>query len=438
MTRTTNIALTGSARSGKTNFLTSLIWHLDKFNAQNFALKNKKKKQINLSQIELDPDHKSTFNFSSTRSKLVVESQFAQKTQDVSHYTVEFNRSDWYCRQRLQFFDFPGERFADTAMAYLDNYDNWASHQMKMFHDNYTISKEVADYDEAVSTAKDKQECIAAYKDFLFRLYRNYATLISPSVFLLDQQGQHLGTKTQKNPDAYKECLTGIQGHEFCPLPRKITDRNTEIRDSFRENYYRYRKAVVLMTFHRLFSVQKLLIFVDIPSMLMAGSQRLNNEQQIIEDMLKALDRKSSIGKKIYKFLSLGRSVYDIAFIAAKADMVHQNDLNDGKFEKLLKEFTGCMLNNFSFNYEQFACSAVHSTMSDAFPEMIAKLKHPPDGKNLQDKSKYSVTPLPNEWSPTFSCGEYNFPRVLPDVPQTFMFPPKHYNLDKIFNYLID
>jgi predicted YcjX-like family ATPase len=439
MPLTTNIALTGSACSGKTNFLTSLIWHLDRLNQKKFDVKGAKKGNdrvpIKLSKIELAPDRKSTFNFPLMRTKLTTNFEFAEKTLDTQDYSIEFDRDDWRIyRQRLQFFDFPGERFADTAIACYDKYDNWATSQINDLQNEPTIAKEIKDYLDAVSTATDKQQCIYEYRQLLIRLWHKYCTLISPSVFSLDQNGKHLSsasTDPQKQP-------VGLLGYEFCPLPKDILDGHADILTTFRQNYKRYQKQVVFPAFKRLFSAQKLLIFVDIPSILMAGSNRLNNEQKIIENTLKALDHNTFIGKRIYKFLSIKRNIYDIAFVATKADMVHRDDFNNGKFKNLLKDMSSFVGTHFSFNCKHFACSAICSSLPDTFPNMIGKLKNPPDGFKPEDKVKYAVSPLPDEWPPAFQAGTYTFPDLLPNVSESQMYPPEHIDLDIIFNHLIN
>ena len=113
------IAIIGTARAGKTVFLTSLINHLLEHNRQDFVVGERVPVQISnfrLVSVPARVGHK--FNYGACRDALVHQGEWPEKTRDTSHFICNFERSDWkFSRNELHFFDLPGESFADAAIA---------------------------------------------------------------------------------------------------------------------------------------------------------------------------------------------------------------------------------------------------------------------------------------------------------------------------------
>ncbi len=89
-TKKRKIAITGLSGSGKTAFLTSLLWHLQEFDSMNFKLDNKAK----ITQFREVPASLA-FPFKQFRSLMAAkESRWPMKTTHDHRYVCTFTRSD--------------------------------------------------------------------------------------------------------------------------------------------------------------------------------------------------------------------------------------------------------------------------------------------------------------------------------------------------------
>ena len=90
LTAKKKIAITGLARSGKTSFLTSLLWQLHEFENATFRLEN----NVKITQFR-EVRAASTFPFDRFRSLMSSEDgNWPKKTTDDHRYVCTFRRSD--------------------------------------------------------------------------------------------------------------------------------------------------------------------------------------------------------------------------------------------------------------------------------------------------------------------------------------------------------
>ena len=139
------IAITGLASSGKTVFLTSLLWQLSEFEDAEFYLS----KGVKISRFHdvSPPGDNRRFPFISYQNALAQRCEWPGKTIDFYRFRCDFRRADrrrFFNKQQLDFFDFPGERIADAAIAAHDDFDDWSDLLLNYFNNR-------KDYSEAAS-----------------------------------------------------------------------------------------------------------------------------------------------------------------------------------------------------------------------------------------------------------------------------------------------
>ena len=185
------IAVTGTGASGKTMFLTSLLWQLREWGNSEFRLANKAKIS-GFSPRNGRPAPDDVFPFDKFQDALVVRGEWPAKTKDIQRYSCEFVRSDrmrWRATQRLQLIDLPGERVADAAIAEFDDYGEWSDHMFAHFDSDseYEAGRRFRAAIEAGST--DREHVLRNYRRVLAEFVRDSKPLVTPSVFLLDREG---------------------------------------------------------------------------------------------------------------------------------------------------------------------------------------------------------------------------------------------------------
>ncbi len=429
------VVVTGIAGGGKTVFLTSLLSHLMEFGQGNFHLG----RGVDISDFKEIPGQKNWppfFPHSSFREDLA-RGKWPEKTTDCSQYTCQFRRSDWYfSAQRMSFFDFPGERIADAAIAAYSDYGEWSDHVLSHFtkhHDYAWAAGPYLEYIQGPELSRDR--LLSLYREVLARLILAYKPLITPSTFLLDQEGNPAapGTVSEIASSRY----TGISwSRQFAPLPKGHRRENPELTREMSAMYKQYRKQVVLPVFERISQAQSLVVLVDIPSLLAGGVGRYNDNRQILLDLFEILRPRSDLGgliRKYFKFWqkTLGR----VAFVAAKADMVHPMDIENKRLQSLLKMMTDRAAKMLPHvKCEWFVCSACHST----FPVSGKRRLKGKLARNNPDKEflEYSVPELPRTWPKNWQPGDYQFYRIYPDAPENYLIPPRHMGLDRVFEFI--
>ena len=184
------IAITGIAGGGKTVFLSSLLWQLAEFDDADFHPFG----QVKLSgwrELACKDSFGEVFPFDKYRDALARSRKWPDKTTDCYRFNCEYKRSDWKrLSQRLNFFDFPGERIADAAIAAYKDYGEWSDHILRHFESNSDYNAALAVYRQVLESGElDEAKVLLAYRRALACLILGYKPLVSPSVFLLDTNG---------------------------------------------------------------------------------------------------------------------------------------------------------------------------------------------------------------------------------------------------------
>ena len=434
--KTNKIAITGIAGGGKTVFLSSLLWQLAEFDDADFYPGS----QVKISGWRELPGKGAlgqVFPFDKYRDALSRSRKWPDKTSDCYRLSCEYKRSDWKrFKQRLDFFDFPGERIADAAIAAYSNYSDWSDHILKHFESNSDYNAALAGYRKVLQSDNlDEKAVLTAYRQALACLILGYKPLISPSVFLLDTNGDSARPATEEALAAARLC--GLdEASQFAPLPTNIRGANPELAKMMAKHYRQYRKKLALPLFEELAGSQSLIVLVDIPSLLAGGVGRYNDNRQIVLDLIDAVRSDTSIGRRLKQLLRFwSGSLNKIAFVATKADLVLPQDLQNGNLISLLKQMNTRAKNLLpDVEMKWFVCSACRSTSAgNAANSLIGKpIYNNPEQKDME----FEVTPLPSAWPDNWSAGEYKYFTVHPETSQNVQIPPKHIGLDRVFEFV--
>jgi uncharacterized protein len=429
------LAVTGIAGGGKTVFLTSLISHLAEFGQGAFHLG----KSVDITDFRKQPV-KSTwppeFTHSNFREDLA-RGRWPEKTTDCSQYICEFKRSDWKLyTQRLSFFDFPGERVADAAIAAFAGYREWSDHILAHFARHHSYSRAAGPYLEYIDKGKIAEDALLKqYRETLARLILAFKPMVSPSSFLLDEKGVSASPGTPEQIAASR--FSGLSfSRQFAPLSALARKQNPDLVAKMSLIYREYRKLAVLPVFEKISRTNSLVVLVDIPSLLAGGVGRYNDDRQILLDLFEVLRPRSDLGALLMKYFAFWyKSLSRIAFVAAKADMVHPMDIDNKRMINLLKMMTSRTRKMLpEIRSEWFVCSACHST----FPvqgqrRLKGRIVYDNPDKEFRE---YNVPELPEAWPEKWNPGDYPFYRVYPDAPQNYLIPPRHMGLDQVFEFI--
>lgn len=386
---------------------------------------------------DLNPDK--VFPFQQYRDAMSRAKSWPSKTTDSYRFSCEFIRSDWkHFRQRLNFFDFPGERIADVAIAAHSDFDKWSDHMFRHFNSNLDYKSAMAGYYQEINTDQPTAEkLLAGYRLSLAGLILGYKPLISPSVFLLDREGQAVTPGTERELASSQIC--GLDNDsQFSPLPEDFRKSHPEIVKQFTKFYRQYRKQLVLPLFEQLVQGDTLVILIDIPSLLAGGVGRYNDNRQIVLDLIETLQKDTSLSQKLKRIIKFwNKPLRKIAFVASKSDLVLAGDIVNGKLQSLLKQMNARAKSLIpDAEVKWFTCSACQSTTQEK------------DGKSLKGKLAYNnpekepiefeVSELPESWPESWQPNDYHFYSVYPETAQNYQLPPKHLGLDRILDFMIN
>ncbi len=440
---TERIALTGIAGGGKTVFLSSLIAQLCEFDSAELTLKNHASIH-NFRELPIDKGRWKKFKFDTYRECLA-RGIWPEKTVASAKYICEYSRSDWdnslhwrrFCKQRLEFFDFPGERISDAAIAAYRDYTDWSEHILQHFSEHHEYQSHLQTYlnslksDEAGNSAR----IIQNYKLFMANLILNYKPLVSPSTFLLSPQGKVTRTASAQTLATSQIC--GLSQHnEFAPVPREVLIQNPYILEQLQKAYTSYRETIALPLFKEILRANTLIILIDIPSLLAGGVDRYNDNRQILLDLFETLRSDSFIGKLIKQFTRFfSGGLKRVAFVATKIDMLDKDDIENGRLRGLLKLMTQRAKRSLpDIDFKWFACSACNSTRTSDKPHhLVGKLAL---NNPAQEWIEYPVPQLPEVWPNNWDYNDYPFYSILPDAPKNMQIPPNQLGLDRIFDYI--
>ena len=439
------IAIIGTARAGKTVFLTSLINHLLEHNRQDFVIGERVPVQIsNFRPVSVPAKVGHKFNYGACRDALVHQGEWPEKTRDTSHFICNFERSDWkFSRNELHFFDLPGERFADAAIARFSDFKEWSAYMLDYILADSHYCNLAGDYLELQKIgAKNNvspDKILSLYRMTLANFVVNFKPMISPSTFILDQQGESPNGTTHE--DFFRDAKNRICGlpvqkkrkREFAPASEALLKHNPAIHRLFASSFSAYRNQVALPLFKNLKSSRRLIILIDIPTLLNGGVAMYNDTREIIDNIFAALAPNSWL-EELFK----GHNIDRIAFVATKNDAVYPPDLEEGHLKNLLLQMT----EKFSFSVpkvkcEWFTCSAIVSAKKAGTDEYMMRgtLLSSTD---ISDMKTYQVSKLPERWPNNWNPGEFLFPNVKPKVSANKSLAPEQHNLNKIFTFITE
>ena len=453
------IGITGLARSGKTVFLTSLINHLKYHNSKSFRIGKKGNSKIEwikgLEDFKTDDlpakVKNKKFNYIAYRDRLKNEKKWPEKTMDYSLYICSFNRTDWHTKDaELEFFDFPGERMADVAMVDEPDFSAWSNKIIDTLSSYTEYEKHAGRFLEMLKMDSiNPEELIKEYKLTLARLIKDCKPLITPSTFLLGVEGDQPENLSAEEIANSRYCGKS-SFMQFIPLSSKVANAHPDLFDACSKNYNEYRKEIVLPIFDHLKKCNSLIVLIDVTTILAAGYGMFNDNISILESLINVSNPGEDIKRKTASLVSSMIPKWDpgwitrIAFIATKLDKVHHDDRNN--VLQLLKQMVPKRAEQIKgLTTEYFTCSAIVSTQKAL--EKEHHLAGFPISYNSDDLSSsdsktgmvsFPVSRVPEKWPPDLEQNSYVFPDVHPIFPKLDNEAPKHIQLDKIFDFIME
>lgn len=424
------IGILGTSGSGKTIFLTSLLWHLEQWRERDFPLGQKDGKPISINDFE-EIHTKRDFNFKAKKNNFLIKKNWPEPTSDFSIAHCKFNRSDCQFTRSIKFVDIPGERVADVDMWLQKSYEKWSDDILELWQEaRECIPKELRDYLGAVESPKNKlEDLILLYKKAMRSVNRDSYCAVTPSTFALTEDGKHNSVSAMTDNDLTTTELWN--GGNFIPLTKNIWEKTPEYKKC-KQNFEKYKSKVLKPLYAEINDCDNFIICIDILSILCRGFSAYRQETNLVSDFIK----KIKPNKISELFNKISHNKTRVAFVATKADLVSGNNLDNMK--NLLDDFTQSYKNTEKLNTEKFVCSAmVSTTLSPNNPDIPLANIVDPQGVILQNQPTVSGN-LPNEWpeANNWQPGQFYFEEVIPKIPVGK--PPKQNDLNKVFNFIIE
>lgn len=453
----TKIAVTGTSKSGKTAFLTSLLWHID------YAIKNSafntlhclrdkytaatittdvrankswdrnvlKTMQSMLDEFYASPEQKE-FEWAQHKNELR-RGDWPEKTSNCHSFALELQHNSIYMQPGVpkwklwktkllagnpeyMFYDFPGERLLDSSVSKHEDFSAWSTEILgflKTGSESYfTLSEKFRQVvGDTSSSACDLVEQFVALH---IELRRKGKALLAPSSSQLTPEGVVIGKKN------LHEAFVGLSSsQQFVPLSDKWKDTNTY--RTMAENYKLYRKKLVAPIFNLVAQADVLLFLLDIPSILKGGFEKYQAICQILEHV-----------REICNWKWAGK----IAFIATQSDMVAKEDLP--KLQNLLEELVDNTRSRIKAKVQcrAFVCSAIDSTQDLGGHQKQAR-RYNAETKEAATVT-YNVPHLPTHFSAEAQGAEYEkgLPTILP-VRCEGVVPPIASGLNEILEFIL-
>lgn len=441
------IGVVGLYRSGKTVFLTSLINHLQNHSPDRFRLGDGSARVT--FDRELPPRSFDPFAYLQHRNQLVERHAWPVKTRTTAEYRCRFYRSDWLIsRGEWTLVDFAGERMADILMADC-SYAQWSDLLLAIFREHSEYRSLAGPYLAAMDDpATTGEQLLAAYRRLLLELFLNYRPVVSPSTFLLSEDGTWLGDVPRER---WADRPAGLdERRQFAPLSPAARAGRGELARQFERHYgdYRSRLAQPLAGWMR--HCDHLVVLVDVTTLLAGGEAMYQGNRELLRCLMDRLcPGKSLLGlsvdllttllapihQQITRVLDLTwRQISKIAFVATKADKVHQDDRQ--KLVSLLREMVEPLVaahreRAVALEVEYFACAAVNSTRSLDGGKLLGA------AAGQSEPSVFTPSAVPEQWPPSWQHGQYTFLNVAPHVPARRDAAPDHLGLNQVVDFLM-
>lgn len=417
------IGVLGSANSGKTIFLTSLLWHLSQHDSEHFNVGA----NVSISDFKMKKRRDHNFNFSLHKNTFVQRHGWPDKTSDFAVASCSYSRSDSTFDRQIDFVDIPGERISDILIWTSKSYGEWVERLCEFWQENPRIWEIMERYWGKVQDMTIGMEALAVeYKMVLWAMLDYYCP-ITPSTYYLGTDGQMLGD--EKNSDR-REAIYGRpiwSGGELLPISVEWKTCRAEEYAEQEKRFKAYKREVLKPLFDEVDDCDHFVFCVDILNMLMSGPELLLQNQREFKDFIQHLQP-----AKFFQFINrLGKNPPRLAIVATKADMVTSR--NKDRLQYLLKDFAASFPIS-GIHFKHFICSSCVSTqeMEDA------KGKRTLVGNSV-DNPEQTVEldlELPEYWPDTWDGGDYALPEVAPRL--SAMRPPEQINLDQVFQFIVE
>ncbi len=439
------IAVTGLAGSGKTVFLLSLLQHMERFDPQRFRPRNQARIGA-FRQLDTPPGFE-PFPRARLRARLMERQGVAwpEKTRDIYHCRCSFDYSALDLASRLwstvkhgrwlsrriewDILDFPGERLSDALIAKHPTLAAWSDELLDLWDSYDRLRQAMAPYLDLLAAPVPPTDIavLDAYKQCLARMVHNKNQMITPSTFMLGQGGGGDVFTAADIATGGRTRVSGLPGAEFTPLPRAFRDANPGLASRFSDYYARYRGRVVAPLFGAVNTCDTLLVLIDIPGILSGGVGRLNDANHLIETLAGAIVPSGVFTTNVDK----------AAFIASKADMVHQRDQDN--LRELVEDMMRIARNRQPGvrRYESFVVSSWVSAESVTLEDGSRALRGIParDGGVRVFRVPELRADWPEDWGP--EDPGYSYPRLSPPPLTNRFMAPDQRNLEQVFDFIV-
>ena len=445
--RRDRVGVVGLYGSGKTVFLTSVINHLQNHNPLAFRLGRDEREVV--FNRELKPRRFPRFPYLECRNRIAENHLWPRKTRDTSEYRFEYLRTDWkLTRGELTLVDFPGERVADLAMAG-KSYEEWSDWLVEVFTEHREYRNLAAPYLELTGRDVDPHQCVDAYRELTYQLYLNFRPFATPSTFVVAQNGAWLGEEERR--EHWREvCFAGLDVEsQFAPLSKEARERHPELAQTLAGHYRRYRAEVALPLVKWLRHCDSLVVLVDVLMLLAGGEGMYNGAREHLMVLVDYLRPGTGLlyrlsrglldvlpGHRVPLIPDMGceHRVQRIAFVATKADLVHENER--GNLNALLEEMLSPLVKKHrvqrQLDVRYFSCASVKSAESMPDGRLQAFRPGEPDAPELFDPLR-----VPDHWPLTWQHGKYQYFKVAPWMPPRRDAAPRQFGLDEVMRFAL-
>jgi predicted YcjX-like family ATPase len=230
------------------------------------------------------------------------------------------------------------------------------------------------------------------------------------------------------------------------PLSGSTRLANENLASAFRSAYERYKHEQVLPALNNLRSCDRLVVLVDLPTILNSGYLMANDVHDLTKDLLDFCNPGKNFLEKLYAISGIpfllrrspleelaNTKITRIAFVASKCDLVHESDRDN--LVLLLKELVDRLPEEYEgVETDFFACSAVQSTVSDPNgPGLIGVPEF-----HAENEVLVNVSRVPKRFPDRWQAGEFCFPDFKPRrFPGLKTRPPKQLGLDRVFSFIL-
>jgi predicted YcjX-like family ATPase len=446
------VAVLGGYQSGKTVFTTALLNHIKHHDPRRLKLgKTSKAGPPKITfDMDLPPYGKAktlgTFPYKEYRS--LASKRWPRKTKATAAYRCRFFRSDWGpTAGELFVVDVPGERYADIPMVKrsFSQWSQWLLDDVFKAKDNDVQTQEYRTLLESGQPI-DAETILTAYKTSLVRLYQTFRPFVTPSTFLLEENGVFHGVSVFRGDIAGTLCGLS-EDSQFAPLPSGFKKSAPELYRRFEKSYESYRTRLVKPLRAVLKTVNKVVVLVDVTSLLAGNTAMKNGHRMLIDEILEVLSPGfSMLGRPVDKLkvaLTLGRlddnGIDKLAVVATKADKVLKPDLDNRRLLSLLRT----MLESICERHRHRASGLAVEYFNVAATKSAHNVKDDPSRKRgvLEgdvSESVYETSRLPDCWPASWETGTFCFPDVEPSFPDDEQQAPDHIDLDRVIEFLLD